>query len=421
MTHRSSFLTVAAVGLALSAPAWAGGGHIPVSVVPFQEPERWPYAVETTHTVVHYAAAGDRGMAESVAADLEFAWQAQIDELGAAAPLDDGGLAGPDGRLDVYLWRGIDTFYVEAVADNPATWWDDVSTYMVLDPWGKYGGPELAANLYHELRHTSQAVDDWWEDYPVFEAEATLWESRAFGFARLAVVWSDYQAHPDWSPFRDDAYRTWFMYGGALYFDFVSRRYFGGELGFSNQMWQLCRNPPGAELDPLLNEPDFADALDHLLRDEGASFLGSIVEFARARWYTGARDLGLFSEGAVLPQPATRVHDRGGGSARSSVRLDAMLLGTAYVTVVRGPADPPELVVSLKRNGRDPVTFAVQTVGRGSADAILDLDGRTARVRFGPTGTASLAVTVMPPAGGVYDPDLAGDTRYSVDLVFDRR
>ena len=44
-----------------------------------------------------------------------------------------------------------------------------------------------------------------------------------------------------------------------------------------------------------------------------------------------------------------------------------------------------------------------------------------ARVRSGPDGTGSVAATVLPPPGGVYDPDVAGDTRYSAELSFDRR
>jgi hypothetical protein len=50
-------------------------------------------------------------MAEEVLGHVEHAWQVQIDQRGALPPLDDGGVAGPDGRFDVYLWRGLEVRY----------------------------------------------------------------------------------------------------------------------------------------------------------------------------------------------------------------------------------------------------------------------------------------------------------------------
>src|SRR5262245_46912096 len=112
---KASVLTACAVLVALAGPASARG--IPRSIIPYEHPERWPYDVGSAHFVVHAATSDDLAMAQLVATHLESAWHAQIDVAGSAAPLGDDGVAGPDARIDVYLWRGIDTFYVDEVVD----------------------------------------------------------------------------------------------------------------------------------------------------------------------------------------------------------------------------------------------------------------------------------------------------------------
>ena len=96
------------------------------------------------------------------------------------------------------------------------------------------------------------------------------------------------------------------------------------------------------------------------------------------------------------------------------------MLGSGFITVVRGASDPVELNVSLKANGQNSAKFVVQTVGRGSSDTVLNLASGPARLRFGADGRASVAVTVLPGPGMTYDPDLADDTQFSTELVFDR-
>jgi hypothetical protein len=425
MRHPHPLLLGAALCAAATGAAQARG--IPQSIVPWQEPQHWPHDVGdappyySDHFVVHYSDEGDHDMAVEVLGHLDAA-RAHQTAGGGLPPLDDHGIAGDDGKVDVYLWRGIDTMYVDSVAANDDTWWDDTSTYMVLDPWGKYGvtEEERRANIYHELRHAGhQAATDWWEDYPIFEADATLWEARAFGFQRLSYVWADYQARADWFPLKYDAFRTWAMYGAALYLDFVSHRWFGGTLGFTNAMWLDARNEPGAELDPSLNEPDFLDALAGLL-PAGTSIADTMVGFTRARFYTGSRAgaASQLTSAALLGEVTPRVHARG-GSAQSKVRVDAEIYGSAYVTVVRGAQDGAELRLSIKSGGQKTAGFVVQTVGAGAGDQVLDL-AAPRRVRFGADGRLHLAVTVVPAPGAAFDPDLRDATRYPVDLVFDR-
>ena len=57
-----------------------------------------------------------------------------------------------DGALDVFLWRGHVECYVDVLAENPATLYDDRTAYLVVDPWGPYGGPILDTTVAHALR-----------------------------------------------------------------------------------------------------------------------------------------------------------------------------------------------------------------------------------------------------------------------------
>jgi hypothetical protein len=393
----------------------AGTRAVGQGLVPYQHPQLWPHHVDSPRIVVHYRAPEELGMAKEVLAHLEYAWRIQITRHGASPPLDDRGLAGPDGRFDVYLWRGIDTMYVDAIAANDATWYDDWSTFMVLDPWGQYGGAELAANLFHELRHASQGSDDWWEHIHIFEADATLWEVAHFGFERLPKVWRDFQAHPEWTLFRDDGYRTWYMYGGALFLMFVGDHVFKGDLSFTNDMWRRSRNAPGADADPRLNEPDFTDALQTILAARGTSLYDQVVAFARARWHTGVRDDGTLPGAAVLPEVAHKKHVRRTGATRTSVGISPQLLGTSYVEVQRASSDPATVWVSLSSNS-GAVRFVVQAVSGGSPDAILDLSAGPAPVRFGPSGKVALVVTALPGSAG-YDPDTVSQVPANASLT----
>ena len=354
-------------------------------------------------------------MAEEVLGHVEHAWRTQIDLGGALPPLDDHGVAGPDGRFDVYLWRGIDEPYILGVAPDATTWYDDWSTAMVFNPWGGYGGPLLEGYLFHELRHASQASNDWWEHTHVFEADATLWQVAYYGFEQLPLAWRDYQAHPEWTLFLDDEYRTWYMYGGALFLLYLSEHDFDGELAFTNEMWRRSRNPPGAEDDPALNEPDFADALQDLLAAKGRSLFGEVLGFARARWYTGARANGSLPGGEVLPEVAHRTHTRNAGASQTSFSVSPQLLGTSYVVVERAATDPAVLWVSLSTHS-EAARFVVQAVGGDAGDATLDLAAGPAQVRFESGCAVTFVITALP-ADGAFDPDLVDSTSINASLI----
>ena len=377
---------------------------------PWKQPTKWPYQVASPRMIVHYQATGDLSTAQTVLTQVEHAWTVQITQQGARAPLPDTGIAGPDGRYDVYLQRGLDSLYVSSTAAYAATPYDDVTTAMVLDPWGQYGGAEMEANVFHEFRHSSQGTDDWNEHIQVFEAEATMWEALYYGYARLPGVWADYQAHPDWTPFKDDNYSTWFMYGGALFLIHLEKTVFSGSLAFANEMWLRSRSAG-------TNEPDFIDALGVQLAAKGTTLFDQIVKFNRNRWYTGARANGSLDGGAQLPDVATRSHVRASGALHTTYVANPQVLGTVYIVVTAAPTDGPTLRVSLTSidTKAKPV---VQLVGQSAADRVLDLSSGSATVPV-VGGKVVLAVTMLP-SNGQFDPDSAPTQLYKATVNLDK-
>ncbi|HTJ46678.1 MAG TPA: hypothetical protein VL463_31445, partial [Kofleriaceae bacterium] len=274
---------------------------LPDDTVPCDHPDAWPYALHSTaHPVtVHYRVPDERDMAEQVMGLVDHSWDVETGVLGFRPPIDDGAKCGPDGSFDVFLWRGHEECFVDVIAEHDATPWDDRAAYLVVDPWGPYGGAILDTTVAHELNHAMQAADDWDDSAIVYEMTSVFVEDQVYDDDNQYVDQiKDFQAHPEWSLDHDDQYETWYMYGSALYLRFVRDRYFNGDASFAGAMWMALRSPYGA------GDPDFEDALDSLLKPKGTSFLGSIPEFERWRVYTGARDDGHhFEEGATFAEP----------------------------------------------------------------------------------------------------------------------
>lgn len=383
---------------------------IPADTIPCEDPQYWPLALRSTRhpVLVHYRAPEEEAMAREVMGYLDHAWDVEVGALGFRPPLDDTGHCGDDGALDVWLWRGNEQCYVDVIAENDATPHDDEYSYMVIDPWGRYGGPILDSTVAHELNHAFQAVDDWNDAEVVYEMTAVFVEDQVYDDDDQYVDQiADFQARPDWSLDRDDGYETWFMYGAALYLRFVRDRYFGGDPAFAGDMWRRLRSPYGS------GEPDFEDALDAILRARaGVGFLDSTIEFARWRVYTGARaGTAHFEEGASFAEPARA------GAVRTSggqVALSPMTLGSAYVDLTRQAGDPARVEIALT-GASTAVTWVVQVVpGAGS-----DGDRLTLPAVIDVTGDRTLVITTLPRADA--DPDDRTDARRSATLVVSPR
>ena len=398
----------------LAAPA-SSLDPIPVDTVACEHPEYWPLqlASATYPVLVHYREPAEQHEAERVLAYVEHAWQLEVDVIGFRPPRPDEGACGPDDRFDVFVWRDKEECFVDVIADDPSTPYDDRLAFLVVDPYGPYGGDLLAATVAHELNHACQSADDW-EDAPaIYEMTSVLMEEAVYGddngYQQLS---QDFQDRPDWSIDRDDQYKTWFMYGAALYLMYLRDRFFDGGYTFAAQMWLAMRNPAGD------NEPDFADAIDGLLQPFGTKFVETVPEFARWRWFTGAHADGAhLAEGAALPSVKQMGSYRVDKSRSIALTPAPMLLGTSYVELYRQPGDAASVKVSLAGAATDCrwVVQAVPGVDGSSDGETLDLSSGSATITFGGDGRRTLVLTALPL--DAYDPDLRDDSRYDLTLL----
>jgi hypothetical protein len=400
----SGSIDAPASGPADAPPPSVDAAPIDYNTVACDHPEDWPYSIRSSlhPALVHYRAPSERDMAVTVLGLLDHSWDVEVGTLGFRPPIDDGGRCGPDGAFDVYLWAGHDDCFIDAIAEDGATAWDDRKAYEVLDPWGSYGGPILDTTVAHELNHAMQAADDWSDAAIVYEMTAVFIEDLVYGDDNEYVGQIiDFQAHPDWSLDHDDGYQTWYMYGSALYLRFLRDRYWAGDGAFIGAMWYALRSPAD-------ERPNFEDALDAMLRAKaGVGFVDSVVEFERWRVYTGTRDDGAhFREGATFAEPArlATIATTGGSAA-----LASMELGAQYVELSRPAGGPSSITVSLTGASTE-VAWSVQAV----PGPTLDLSKGPAIVDANVTRT--LVVTALP-LHGAGDPATRSQLHHHATLV----
>jgi hypothetical protein len=381
---------------------------IPDTVVPCEHPEYWPLALQSPRFpfTIHFRAQSERAQAERVQGYLENSWHVEVEQLGFRPPLPDAARCGADERFDIFLWRGMESCYVDVLADNTATPWDDQFAYLVVDPWGPYGGDILDATIAHEFNHACQAADDWYDAPAIYEMTAVLMEEAVYdddnGF-RTAVA-PDFQSRPDWSIDRDDNYDTWFMYGASLYLMYLRDKYFEGGYSWAPQMWLGMR------------EKNYVDALEPLLAAKGTHFIDTVTDFERWRWYTGANDDGHhLREASLLPAVTVSSGHRVNVAQTISLSPAPMLLGSTYIELERQSTDPSTVQVSF-------APASTSSARRWMVQAVPGLDGAdgeiisgTATLRFPASNKRTLIITPVPT--GAYDPDARTDTRYAGTLT----
>ncbi|MCY1074031.1 hypothetical protein [Archangium lansingense] len=388
--------------------------------------QMFPYSIrsETLPVLVHYYKESERETAQQVLAFVEKGWDYHVNRLGMRPGLTDKGECGPDDAFDVFVWKGHRSCLVNVLSGEPSTWWDDRRGFMVVDPWGPYGGPELEETVVHEMAHASQAADDWYEAPHTFEMSA-VFADQVYADCYIKTYFDDFQAHPDWALDRDDKYETWYMYGSSMYLLYLKDRFFEGNPQFLSRMWFGSRNPPSAENDQTLNEPDFADALDAMLKDQNSSYVETVPEFSRWRWYTGDhvddRHFHHFKDGldnlkAAKLALAAQQEARPG---TISINENApMMLGTSYIELSAGASTPQKVYVSLNASSDAGRRFVVQAVPGLTPDSdgeFLDLASGPKELKFVADQKRTLIVTALPT--GPYDPDLRTEDRYPFSIV----
>ncbi len=390
-------------------PSNPSGSSIPKDTAPCKHPEYWPYSVASSNFpfLVHYRSQSELSAARQVIAYLDTAWERQIRQQGYTPPPSDAGMCGPDERFDVFIWKGVKTCKVDIISDLIVTSWGGRASFMQLDPWGPYGGDMLAQTVAHEFNHATHAANDWYEIPIAFEMSASYVEQ--FYGPPVVDYAKDFQAHPNWALLRNDNYETWYMYGAAIYLHFLRDYYFGGDDGFLPELWVLCRNTP----DLYMNKPHFVDGLNAILAGEGATFLDSVVSFARWRYYSGERDDGRHFRRepastaplALLPEATLSIDQVTLRSLVHTIAPAPMLTGSAYLEIRRENADQTSFQLSLEVPAAPSVRWVVQAVPgltAGSDGEIVDLGSGSARVSFTKDGSRTLILTVLPLSD--YDP-----------------
>jgi hypothetical protein len=349
-------------------------------------PEAWPYSTTSErHPIrIHWRTRAEEPTAREMLGYLDDAWAAQVDDLGFPAPITDelsdtAFGCGPDARVDVFIFAGIEIAYVDVVVEDASTPNDDYAAFMVVDPFGENGGPLLEATVFHEFHHVTQAALDWLDAPNIYEMSATFveeavlnshdsWEFQLF----------DVTDNPEWSIDLDDNYETYFMYGQALYLIFLQHAVFGGDIDFFVQMWRGLASPTG-------EPPTYQDALDVLLADHGLSFVETVPLYARWMAYVGERDDGAhFPRGALYPDVAATTIDVDGDV--ESVTVRPMMLGSAHLDLAASEPVRVALTSSLPASAR----VVVQQIPGASGDGdVLTLPATV------PAGSR-LVVTVMP-------------------------
>lgn len=396
----------------------ASGLLIPQGTIPCKQPALWPHSLASSRFpfLVHYHAQDERDAADRVLTHLEAAWQRQINEQGYEPPPSDGGACGPDGRFDVFIWRGINGCQVNIVGEKFVTPWGGRASFMFVDPWGDYGGKYLDQTVAHEFNHATHAANDWYELPIAFEMSATYVE-QFYGDQADAKYIRDFQERPDWALLRNDNYETWYMYGSFLYINFLRDHYFNGDDSFLPKLWVAMRNSP----DLFVNQPSFVDAVNGLLAPVGSSFMDSVPRFARWRYYAGDHDDGRhfrkfsapMTSVAFVPDATVAMSRLTLQPVAQTVTLEPMLTGTTYLEVERASATQGSFELALNLPLAPTARWVVQAVPglvEGSDGDVVDVGSGTVRVPFAANGKRTLIFTIMPTTG--FDPYHQTDARY---------
>lgn len=397
------------------------GSGSPSECKPCEHPELWPLSVASDKFpfIVHYRSDDELAVAGQVVGLLEAAWENQINVQGYTPPPSDEGMCGPDGRFDVFIWKGINTCQVDIISEKFVTAWGGRASYMKLDPWGDYGGAMLPQTVGHEFNHATHAANDWYETLTAFEMSASYVE-QFYGPAVTGYA-KDFQGNADWGLLRDDGYDTWYMYGTLLYLHFLRDFYFNGDDGFLPQLWVAVRNTP----DLYVNKPHFVDGLNSILNPLGATFEDSLISFARWRYYAGIRDDGKHfrrlptatAQLAFIPEATLPIKQIVLSTLTHKISPAPMLTGNAYLEIMQENAAQTSFQVAINTQNDPGVRWAVQAVpglNAASDGDIVYVSSGLARVSFAPNGKRTLIFTVVPVMG--FDPNHQTDARYPVSV-----
>lgn len=354
-------------------------------------PEAAGYVDGADHPIRCHYLAGQAGLCDVIVPALDEAWAAQVDRIGFATPLPDGGLGGSD-ALDVYLTHdgtgGAGGAYVicdgkEVDPCVDATAGDGKSStpsYIVIDPDTPQA--DLRGFAHHEFNHVTQYATDFEEPFlDVWEGTAVAAESwtdpaKALDPGPIA----DYQSTP-WTSavlqdgyWLDETYGIWsyYEYGATVWVRWMDERYGDGAGSIGPQLWAAFANDPGE------NEPDVLDAWDSFAGD----WREDLPDFMRMRARLGT-DNPEWAEGLEESAEIAWIDLDGNTSGAWSPKRDVFPLGAVFVRFTPTPDTDRKLIapdgfvlVDLNRPDGEPATATLEAhAGIFSRFAVVRVPG----------------------------------------------
>ncbi len=317
-------------------------------------PEAAGFVDGTDHPIRCHYLTGQMRLCDVIVPALDEAWAAQVDRIGFATPLPDGGLGGSD-ALDVYLTHdgtgGAGGAYVicdgeetdpcvdVAAGDGLAS----TPSYIVIDPDTEES--VLRGFAHHEFNHVTQYATDFEEPF------LDIWE----GTAVAAESWTnpemvldpspiaDYQATP-WTSallqdgyWLDDTYGIWsyYEYGATVWVRWMDERYGDGAGSIGPQLWAAFANDPGE------NEPDVLDAWDTFAGD----WREDLPDFMRMRARLGTDEQPGWAAGLGESAEIAWIDLDGNATGAWSPKREVFPLGAVFVRFSPTPDTDRTLVV----------------------------------------------------------------------------
>lgn len=379
------------------------------NTIPCEVPAAWPIALPSpVHAyVLHLRDESERPIGEQLMAALDRAWGQEL-ALGFPEPPGDEGACGDDDAIDVFLFAGSELAYVDYMDIITATPFSDVGPFLVIDYeyW-------LDSTVAHELNHTMQAACDWNETAFIYEASSQFIEETLFDSENsYRELLFDYQGQADRAIDYDDGYAGYYLYGSVLYLLYLDETTFADDPTWLGRLWISARSIEDPANDFV--EPDIEDVLDDMLQSaRSMSFIDSVIEFARWRYYLSDNDDGRhFSEAAELlsdakvPELALEV----GGSTSAALSE----LGSLYLSL-SGAADA--VVIVTVTGALDQATLVAQGLpGLDGSDGERIAGSTSFNVTLSTAGKRILALTLVPPAARA-DPDVVERPRVTLGFA----
>lgn len=353
---------------------------------------------------IHWAEGVDQAYCLTMLKTAEVAWERMFNEMGFMAPLSDLGEGGSH-AFDVYIVTNLQPGiggYTSFSGFNEDTPHADAYGYVVFahDLKPRY----LRGVVAHELFHASQMAYDWWEDVSFMEASSTWIVDHVFDDEDLYWKYYSWYNRQPWKALDFISLADPYQYGAGMFLQFLDEHYGQGDGSFVRAVWELS-----VQNDPI-NEPDFFDAIDALLKQQGQSFEKAFHDFGTWRVLVGPMDDSRhFAEGSTwgpemaVPLAADLAWD--GLQKPESGRLEHPLQPYSHAFFrVTGERLPQQFTATT-----DPVTRLQIKWFLRKADGGIDCEGESPVLPGG--GRIDLPSTCGQRVGADSRNDISGDLR----------